>query len=129
MSNFSIADLESLRLAGLSTPVVNQVRRHPFPPARPPPTTSLTSLPPAQILLHPGVYDTEKKALLDYHEAHGIVTEAYSPLKPLTDPTYHDGPIDKALALIAKARGDSKAAILLVSIPPAALLRATCSAN
>lgn len=64
------------------------------------------------------MYDTEKKALLEYHEKHGITTEAYSPLKPLTDPSYKDGPVDKALALIAKARGDSKAAILLVSSSP-----------
>lgn len=39
------------------------------------------------------MWDKEKRALLEYHEKHGIVTEAYSPLKPLTDPSYQGGPV------------------------------------
>lgn len=66
----------------------------------------------SQILLHPYVYNKQKIALLDYHKEHGIVTEAYSSLKPLTDPAYSGGPVDKAIAAITKVRGISAAAVL-----------------
>ena len=37
-----------------------------------------------QILFHPKVL-AETEPLLDYHNHHGIVTEGYSPIKPLRD--------------------------------------------
>lgn len=37
-----------------------------------------------QILFHPKVL-AETEPLLDYHKHHGIVTEGYSPIKPLRD--------------------------------------------
>lgn len=37
-----------------------------------------------QILFHPNVL-AESEALLQYHKEHGIVTEGYSPIKPLRD--------------------------------------------
>lgn len=37
-----------------------------------------------QILFHPGVLSVSED-LLAFHEKHGIVTEGYSPLKPLRD--------------------------------------------
>ena len=62
VSNFRVEDFEKLRSAGLSTPAINQVEVHPYL------TTS---------------------ELRSYHEAHGIVTEAWSPIargRVLDDP-------------------------------------------
>lgn len=39
-----------------------------------------------QILFHPKVL-AESDALLEFHKQHGIVTEGYSPIKPLRDGT------------------------------------------
>lgn len=85
VSNFQIADLEKLREAGLTTPAVNQ------------------------ILLHPYVY-AKTTPLLEYHRVHGIVTEAYSTLIPLTHET--GGPVDKPLKTIGDKYGVSAAQVL-----------------
>ncbi|ORY75371.1 NADP-dependent oxidoreductase domain-containing protein [Leucosporidium creatinivorum] len=85
VSNFQIEDLESIRLAGESTPAVNQ------------------------ILLHPYVY-SQTAPLLAYHATHNIVTEAYSSLYPIT----HEkgGPLDKPLSKIAEKHSASEAGVL-----------------
>lgn len=62
VSNFRIEDFEKLRAAGLSTPSINQIEVHPY----------LTN-----------------SELRSYHEARGIVTEAWSPIargRVLDDP-------------------------------------------
>lgn len=66
VSNFRIEDFEKLRAAGLSTPSINQVEVHPY----------LTN-----------------SELRSYHEAHGIVTEAWSPIargRVLDDPVLRE---------------------------------------
>ena len=86
VSNFKIDDLEALRLAGQTTPAVNQ------------------------ILLHPNVY-AETKGLLDYQERHNIVPEAYSPLYPITH-RGEGGPVLKVLKDVAGKHKVSEASIL-----------------
>lgn len=85
VSNFKISDLEEIRKAGLEMPVVNQ------------------------ILLHPYVYK-HTKALLEYHAKHNIVTEAYSPLIPITSKP--GGPLTVPLTAIAAVHGVPQAEIL-----------------
>ncbi|KAL8277364.1 hypothetical protein RQP46_010204 [Phenoliferia psychrophenolica] len=84
VSNFNIPDLEVLRLAGLKTPAVNQ------------------------ILLHPYVW-ARQAPLVAYHKEHGIITEAYSSLTPVTSP---GGPLDGVLLKISKAHIATPAAVL-----------------
>ncbi|KXN86489.1 NAD/NADP-dependent indole-3-acetaldehyde reductase [Leucoagaricus sp. SymC.cos] len=75
VSNFSIKQLEELLKVARVKPVVNQVRFHPYNWA-------------------------ENKALLEFHTKHGIVTEGYSTLIPIT--RLPGGPVDAALAPAAK---------------------------
>ncbi|KAK4701274.1 hypothetical protein P7C70_g4962, partial [Phenoliferia sp. Uapishka_3] len=126
VSNFGIAELETIRLAGLSTPSVNQVC----------PSISFLSLfslfslfflfslvefsspvqakliikfaTHSQILLHPYVW-ARQAPLVAYHQAHGIVTESYSSLTPVTHP---GGPLDGPLKRISEAHGATPAAVL-----------------
>jgi diketogulonate reductase-like aldo/keto reductase len=86
VSNFRIEDLEEIRNAGLEMPVVNQ------------------------ILLHPYVYGRTAE-LLNYHVEHGIATEAYSTLIPITHQA--GGPLDKPLQQIAKAHKVDPGQILM----------------
>lgn len=58
--SFSVAQLKEIMADGGSVPAVNQ------------------------ILFHPTVL-SESEDLLAFHQKHGIVTEGYSPLKPLRD--------------------------------------------
>jgi diketogulonate reductase-like aldo/keto reductase len=58
--SFSVAQLKEIMADGGSVPAVNQ------------------------ILFHPTVL-SEYEDLLAFHQKHGIVTEGYSPLKPLRD--------------------------------------------
>lgn len=76
VSNFGIEHLDEIKHAGLEMPVANQ------------------------ILLHPYLPFEQTKALLDYHQKHNIVTEAYSTLWPLTHNP--DGKVTKVLAKISK---------------------------
>lgn len=101
VSNFQISDLEALRLAGLSTPVVNQVRSLPL-------SRQLANIW-TQILLHPYVF-AQTAELLAYHATHGIVTEAYSTLIPLTKQP--GGPVDVILKEISERRRVSPAQVL-----------------
>jgi len=63
-----------------------------------------------QILFHPYNY-AENKALLEYSKKHGIVTEAYSSLTPIT--YYPGGPVDKPVQAAAKRIGATATQVIL----------------
>lgn len=85
VSNFEIEHLEAIRSAGLGTPAVNQ------------------------ILLHPYVW-ARQASLVQYHKDHGIVTEAYSSLFPIT--SQPNGPLAAPLKRISDAHSVTPAAVL-----------------
>ncbi|KAF8307779.1 Aldo/keto reductase [Clavulina sp. PMI_390] len=101
VSNFSIADLQMLLKHAKIKPAVNQ------------------------IVLHPYVWK-KQAPLMAFQEEHGIVTEGYSPLAPLT--TLPDGPVNKPIQRIAKrlqvapeqvliAWAKAKGAVVLTWVP------------
>ncbi|KAI0789823.1 Aldo/keto reductase [Abortiporus biennis] len=63
-----------------------------------------------QILFHPYNY-AENKALLEYSAKHGIVTEAYSSLSPIT--RYPGGPVDKPVNAAAERLGATPTQVIL----------------
>ncbi|KAK7681594.1 hypothetical protein QCA50_015327 [Cerrena zonata] len=63
-----------------------------------------------QILLHPYNYH-ENKGLLEFSAKHGIVTEAYSSLAPIT--RFPGGPVDKPVESAAERLGASPTQVLL----------------
>jgi len=75
VSNFEIEDLKTLLRTAEIKPAVNQ------------------------IILNPYVY-AKQKELVAFQNEHEIVTEAYSPLTPLTQ--FPGGPVDKPVASIVK---------------------------
>lgn len=84
VSNFGIEHLKQIKHAGLemvsifllTAKLTMLTRSHRLPSCLQPVAN--------QILLHPYVPFEKTKALLDYHNKHNIVTEAYSTLWPLT---------------------------------------------
>ncbi|KAJ3575352.1 hypothetical protein NP233_g1167 [Leucocoprinus birnbaumii] len=85
VSNFTITQLKELLKFAHVKPVVNQVAFHPYNWA-------------------------ENKALLEFHKKHGIVTEGYSPLTPIT--RYPGGPVDAAIAPAAKRLNATPAQVI-----------------
>ncbi|KAF9445385.1 2,5-diketo-D-gluconic acid reductase, partial [Macrolepiota fuliginosa MF-IS2] len=75
VSNFGIEDLQQLLKVARIKPAVNQIFFHPYNWA-------------------------ENKPLLEFHTKHGIVTEGYSTLAPIT--WYPGGPLDPVLTRVAK---------------------------
>ncbi|GLB40902.1 putative aldo keto reductase [Lyophyllum shimeji] len=63
-----------------------------------------------QIMLHPYVYATQKP-IMEYGAKHGIVTEGYSPLIPITQ--LPGGPLDEPLKTIAKRLSATSDQVLL----------------
>ncbi|TFK88720.1 Aldo/keto reductase [Polyporus arcularius HHB13444] len=63
-----------------------------------------------QILFHPYNY-AENKELLEYSAKHGIVTEAYSSLTPITK--YPGGPVDEPVQAAAKRLNASPTQVIL----------------
>ncbi|KAI0354864.1 Aldo/keto reductase [Trametes cingulata] len=63
-----------------------------------------------QILFHPYNYE-ENKELLEYSARHGIITEAYSSLQPIT--RYPGGPVDKPVQAAAKRLNATPTQVLL----------------
>jgi len=78
VSNFSVDDLQKLLKIAKVKPAVNQIRLHPYNHA-------------------------ENASLLEYHAKHGIITEAYGSLAPIT--TYPGGPVDTPLQAAADRLG------------------------
>ncbi|KAI0081542.1 Aldo/keto reductase [Panus rudis PR-1116 ss-1] len=64
-----------------------------------------------QILFHPYNYH-ENKALLEFSAKHGIVTEAYSSLAPIT--SYPGGPVDEPINAAAKRLGISPVQVIFL---------------
>ncbi|EJF63223.1 Aldo/keto reductase [Dichomitus squalens LYAD-421 SS1] len=64
-----------------------------------------------QILFHPYNY-AENKELLEYSAKHGIITEAYSSLFPIT--RYPGGPVDAPVAAAAKRLNATPTQVLLL---------------
>jgi diketogulonate reductase-like aldo/keto reductase len=63
----------------------------------------------SQINLHPYNYASWKD-VLEFSEKHGIVTEAYGTLAPIT--TYPGGPVDPVLAAIARRIGGTPGQVI-----------------
>ncbi|KAG2009758.1 aldo-keto reductase [Coprinopsis cinerea AmutBmut pab1-1] len=87
VSNFTIPELETLRAHSKVLPAVNQIRLHPY-------------------------NIKENRALLAYHARHGIVTEAYGSLAPITQ--FPGGPVDKPLNEAAKRLGATRAQVIFL---------------
>ncbi|CAA7262783.1 unnamed protein product [Cyclocybe aegerita] len=78
VSNFTIEDLQKVLKTARVTPAVNQIHLHPY-------------------------NISENKELLEYHAKHGIITEAYGSLSPIT--RYPGGPVDVPLKKAAQRLG------------------------
>jgi diketogulonate reductase-like aldo/keto reductase len=85
-NSFSVDQLKEIIHDSGVTPAVNQIRFHP------------------KVL-------AESEALLEFHKEHGIVTEGYSPIKPLRDGTSPG--LVKVVGKIAKERGVEPDQVLL----------------
>ncbi|TDL23154.1 Aldo/keto reductase [Rickenella mellea] len=85
VSNFSLEDLQLLLKTAKIKPAVNQIRFNPYNWA-------------------------EIKDLVEYSDKHGIVTEAYSSLTPITRTP--GGPVDAPLNAIAKRLGATPAQVI-----------------
>ncbi|KAL6298910.1 NADP-dependent oxidoreductase domain-containing protein [Sparassis latifolia] len=86
VSNFNISELKILLASAKIKPVANQ------------------------ILFHPYIFDRQGP-LVEFGNQHGIVSEAYSPLIPLTHKT--GGPVDAPVAAIAERLNTAPERILL----------------
>lgn len=85
VSNFSLDDLKSVVKSARIKPAVNQIRFHPY---------NFSSY----------------KDVLEYSAKHGIVTEAYGSLAPITQ--FPNGSLDPVLATIAKRIGGTPAQVI-----------------
>ncbi|KAG5643161.1 hypothetical protein DXG03_001491 [Asterophora parasitica] len=102
VSNFNVEQLERLVKIAKVKPAVNQIRFHPYNYA-------------------------EHRSLLEYSAKHGIVTEAYGSLAPIT--SLPGGPVDAPVNAAAKRLGitptqaillwvRAKGAVIVTSVPP-----------
>jgi len=85
VSNFNLRRLQRVVKTGKVVPAVNQINLHPYNYA-------------------------SWKSALDFSEKHGIVTEAYGSLAPIT--TFPGGPIDPVLATIARRIGGTPVQVI-----------------
>lgn len=86
LHSFSVEQLEEILKDARVKPVVNQIQ------------------------FHPAVL-SQSQALLDFHKAHNIVTEGYSPNRPLTDGSSPG--LVKVVSRIAEERGIQPDQVLL----------------
>lgn len=86
LSSFSIEQLEEVHSVAKVKPVINQ------------------------ILLHPGVW-RDTAPLIEYHTKQHIVTEGYSPLRPLRDVSAPN--LVKVVSKLAEKKGVKPETILL----------------
>jgi diketogulonate reductase-like aldo/keto reductase len=86
VSNFNVEQLQTILKTAKIKPAVNQIRFHPYNYA-------------------------EQKSLLEYSAKHGIVTEAYSSLSPITK--MPGGPVDIPVACAAKRIGATPTQVIL----------------
>ncbi|KAH9958932.1 Aldo/keto reductase [Russula dissimulans] len=85
VSNFTLRWLQRIVKTGKVVPAVNQIHLHPYNYA-------------------------SWKDVLDFSEKHGIVTEAYGSLAPIT--TFPGGPVDIVLATIGRRIGGTPAQVI-----------------
>lgn len=102
VSNFGVPELEILLASAKIKPAANQ------------------------ILLHPYVYG-KQKPIIEFGEKHGIVTEAYSALIPIT--TLPGGPLDVPLDAISKRLGLTNDQILLAWVKSKGAIAVTTSSK
>ncbi|TEB40159.1 2,5-diketo-D-gluconic acid reductase [Coprinellus micaceus] len=102
VSNFGIEELQILLKHASVTPAVNQMRLHPYNYA-------------------------ELKPLLEYQAKHGIVTEAYGSLAPLT--TYPGGPVDTPLKKAAERLGVTTTQVIFLWVKAKGAVIVTTSSN
>ncbi|KAH9067889.1 Aldo/keto reductase [Lactarius vividus] len=102
VSNFGVDELEILLASAKIKPAANQ------------------------ILLHPYVY-ARQTPLLAYTSAHGIVSEAYSALTPITHQP--GGPVDKPLDEIAQRLGATTDQVLLAWVRAKGAVAVTTSSK
>ncbi|KAI0763567.1 Aldo/keto reductase [Trametes elegans] len=86
VSNFNLEQLQNLIKVAKIKPAVNQILFHPYNYA-------------------------QHKELLEYSTKHGIITEAYSSLQPIT--RYPGGPVDKPVKAAAKRLNATPVQVLL----------------
>jgi len=102
VSNFTVEDLQELLKFASIKPAVNQIRLHPY-------------------------NISEQKSLLEFHAQHGIVTEAYGSLAPIT--TYPGGHVDAPLQAAAQRLGATTAQIIFAWVRAKGAVIVTTSSN
>jgi len=102
VSNFTIEDLDKLAKVARVKPAVNQINLHPYN------------------------YSSNIK-LLEYHRQHGIVTEAYGSLAPIT--TFPGGPVDAALDKPAQRLRISRAQVIFLWLRAKGIVIVTTSSK
>ncbi|KAJ7213862.1 NADP-dependent oxidoreductase domain-containing protein [Mycena pura] len=102
VSNFNLEQLQTLVKSARILPSVNQISFNPYNYAR-------------------------KKDLLEYSAKHGIVTEAYSSLVPIT--RYPGGPVDAPVAAAAKRLGISATQVIMLWVKSKGAVIVTTSSS
>ncbi|RXW19771.1 hypothetical protein EST38_g6096 [Candolleomyces aberdarensis] len=102
VSNFGVEELQILLKGAKITPAVNQIRFHPY-------------------------NYTQLKPLLGYQAKHGIVTEAYGSLAPLT--TYPGGPVDAPIKKAAERLGITPTQVIFLWVKAKGAVIVTTSSN
>ncbi|KAF8962973.1 NADP-dependent oxidoreductase domain-containing protein [Flammula alnicola] len=102
VSNFTVSDLQQLLKTANVKPAVNQIRFHPYNIAQTAP-------------------------LLEFHAKHGIVTEAYGSLAPIT--TFPGGPVDAPLKKAAERLGISTTQVIFLWVKAKGAVIVTTSSS
>ncbi|KAF8919793.1 NADP-dependent oxidoreductase domain-containing protein [Mucidula mucida] len=102
VSNFDVEQLQTLLKTAKIKPAVNQIRFHPY-------------------------NYSEHKALLDYSAQHGIITEAYSSLTPITRTP--GGPVDAPIASAAARLGATPAQVIFLWVRSKGAVIVTTTSN
>ncbi|KAJ2926305.1 hypothetical protein H1R20_g10785, partial [Candolleomyces eurysporus] len=100
--NFGIEELQTLLKHAKVIPAVNQIRFHPY-------------------------NYTQLKPLLEYQASHGIVTEAYGSLAPIT--TYPGGPVDAPIKQAAERLGITPTQVIFLWVKAKGAVIVTTSSN
>jgi len=102
VSNFSVEDLQKLLKIAHVKPAVNQINLHPYSYAN-------------------------HASLLAYHATHGIVTEAYGSLAPIT--TFPGGPVDVPMEKAAKRLGATPTQVIFLWVKAKGAVIVTTSSS
>jgi len=102
VSNFTVEDLQKLLKIARVKPAVNQINLHPYNHAK-------------------------HASLLTYHGTHGIVTEAYGSLAPIT--AFPGGPVDVPLEKAAKRLGITPTQVIFLWVKAKGAVIVTTSSS